>query len=114
MSWADIDRWAKVLEQQMPEYILLKIRVEKGPKILAEISQRGKWWCITLQEQPLPNGETPLWTMPGNLDERVNWTIPQLENWPDVKRMAHDMWFFKRKRDAEKFQTLYNLKWASE
>lgn len=88
--------------------------LEKGPQIFADLSQRGKSWCVTLQEQPLPNTTTPLWSNPGKLDERVNWALIQLQKWPDVKRMAHDMWYFKRKRDAEKFQTLYNLIWGSE
>jgi hypothetical protein len=86
--------------------------LENGPKILADISRRGKWWCVTLQEQPLPFNDTPVWSDPGTLDERVNWSIDQLKNWKDVRRMSHDMWFFKRKRDAEKFQMLYGLKWA--
>lgn len=114
MSLADIERWAKVLEQHEPEYYTLKVVIEQGPKIFADLSQRGRQWCITLQEQPFPVSTTPVWTNVGKLDERVNWVIEQLAEWTEVKRMAHDMWYFKRKRDAEKFQTLYNLRWASE
>lgn len=110
-TWSDVERWARILEQQMPEYIELKIVLERGPKIIADLCQKGKQWCITLQEQPSPVSQTPIWTNPGKLDERVDWAIAQLKAWPDVKRMAHDMWYFKRKSDAEKFKTLYNLRW---
>ena len=108
------DPWQQILEAIEPEYIELKIVLEKGPKIFADLSQRGRQWCITLQEQPLPQGNTPVWSDSGKLDERVNWTISQLETWTDVRRMAHDMWYFKRKRDAAKFQTLYNLVWGCQ
>lgn len=106
------DTWTQVLSRFVPEYLELKFVLENGPDIFADLSQRGRNWCITLQEQPLPNTTTPIWSNPGKLDERVEWALDQLEKWPDVRRMAHDMWYFKRKKDAEKFQTLYNLRWA--
>lgn len=108
------DPWVQILSALEPEYQELKFALENGPKIFADISQKGRYWCVTLQEQPLPNSTTPIWSNPGKLDERVDWALSQLSSWPEVKRMSHDMWYFKRKRDAEKFQTLYNLKWASE
>ncbi len=108
------DPWIHILQSIEPKYFELKNLLEKGPNIFADIYQRGKYWCVTLQEQPSPNTTTPIWSNPGKLDERVDWAISQLDTWPGVKRMAHDTWHFKRKHDAEKFQTLYNLKWASE
>jgi hypothetical protein len=89
--------------------------MENGPVITADLGRRGREWCITLKEQSeYPHTDALLWNNPGRLDERVGWALEQLSTWPNVRRMAHDMWFFKRRRDAEKFQTLYNLKWASE
>jgi hypothetical protein len=106
-----VDPWIHVLEQLEPDYHKLKDTLNTGPKIFADLSQRGRWWCITLQEDPNMTFNFP---STGKLDERVDWTVGQLADWPNIKRMAHDMWYFKYKRDAEKFQTLYNLKWASE
>ncbi len=104
-----------MLQQLCPTYLELWDKMQ-NTKIHADLSQRGRYWCISLQEdlpQEIPYGHK--WEHDiGNLDERVDWSCKQLESWPEVRRMAHDMWFFKRKRDAEKFQTLYNLKWASE
>ena len=107
--------WLHMLHQLEPEYTTLQFMVEKGPRIITELFQRNKSWCIRLQEEKLPNNYNHIvWENPGKLDERVNWALEQLDTWSDVRRMAHDMWYFKRKHDAEKFQTLYNLKWASE
>ena len=108
------DPWQHVLESLEPEYVTLKSMLEKGNKIYADLSLRGRDWCIHLQEEPPEVVYGPVFSDFGKLDERVNWCCEQLSTWPNVRRMAHDMWYFKRKRDAEKFQTLYNLVWASE
>lgn len=47
-----------------------------------------------------------------NLDSKVNWTEKVLSTWPRVRRTSWDMWVFDKKRDAEKFITLFNLTWA--
>ena len=44
-------------------------------------------------------------------DKCVNWTTEKLQGWPDCKRMSHDMWDFKHRKDAEKFITLFHLSW---
>lgn len=110
-----VDPWIHILQELEPQYFRWKDLVEKGPRIFADLSQRGRWWSITLQEElwiPDVNDLSVKWSNIGKLDERALWTQQQLETWPDVKRMAHDMWYFKRRHDAEKFQTLYSLKWA--
>lgn len=44
-------------------------------------------------------------------DDCVKWSEEKLKDWPDVRRMSHDMWDFKHRRDAEKFITLFHLSW---
>lgn len=44
-------------------------------------------------------------------DDCVNWTNEKLQDWPNCKRMSHDMWDFKHRKDAEKFITLFHLSW---
>ena len=46
----------------------------------------------------------------GNM--RLRAVQEELKNWTNVRRMAWDQWNFKYKKDAEKFVTLFNLKWA--
>lgn len=45
------------------------------------------------------------------LNECVEWTAERLKDWPDVRRMAFDMWDFKNRKDAEKFITVFHLSW---
>lgn len=44
--------------------------------------------------------------------ECIDWVTEQLSNHPRAKRMSYDMWYFERKLDVEKFQTLWLLKWS--
>jgi hypothetical protein len=108
------DPWLHILQQIQPLYFEWKKELENGPNIIADISRKGRSWCVTLQEKNHSSEWTPVWIDPGKIDERVDWVTEQLTTWPSVRRMAHDMWYFKRRKDAEKFQMLYNLKWASE
>ena len=48
-----------------------------------------------------------------NWTECIEWTANQLGSYPRVTRMAYDMWYFKRKNEAEKFQTLWLLKFSA-
>ena len=108
------DPWVHSLVQLEPRYFELKDMVEKGTIIYPDLSKRGRHWCLQIKEEPPEVVYGPVFSDVLRFDKRVNWCGEQLSTWPDVSRMAYDMWYFKRKRDAEKFQTLYNLKWASE
>lgn len=44
-----------------------------------------------------------------HFDRCVSWVEEKIKDWPDVKRMAFDMWDFKNRKDAEKFITLFHL-----
>jgi len=101
------DFWHRVLVSLEPDYDKYKQMLEEGPKIFADLSQRGRRWYITLQEELLLENYSS-----DQFDVCVEWTAEQLATWPDVKRSSYDMWSFKRKGDAEKFQTLYSMKWA--
>ena len=46
------------------------------------------------------------------LDKCIEWTTKQLNNQMLSVRMSYDTWYFVRKQDAEKFATLWHLKWA--
>ena len=43
----------------------------------------------------------------------IEWTDQHLASYPRVTRMAYDMWYFERKREAEKFQTVWLLKFSA-
>jgi hypothetical protein len=75
------------------------------PKLTCDGQGTGvRWWRVHL-------AETTDTIYTGNLDRCVGWTIEQLKDWPDCKRMSFDMWDFKHRKDAEKFITLFHLSW---
>lgn len=49
---------------------------------------------------------------PAKLDNCVRWTEDKLKEWPDCNRKAWDIWDFKHRKDAEKFITMFYLRWA--
>lgn len=46
------------------------------------------------------------------LNDIITWATEELDKWPRVRRTAYDMWKFPSKKQADKFITLFNLKWA--
>ena len=67
------------------------------------------WYRLQLVEETDDND--PIMFYNQQFDNCVSWTNDKLKDWPNVKRMAHDMWDFKHRRDAEKFITLFHLSW---
>lgn len=101
------DPWYAILTSLEPNYDRLKVMLEKGPQVYADLHQQKRTWVITLQQDPT-------FFEPSNISEIIEWATAELEKWKDVRRMSYDQWHFKRKRDAEKFQTLYHLRWTWE
>ena len=67
------------------------------------------WYRLQLVEID-EDGITNTWYNQ-KFDQCIEWTNNKLINWPDCNRMAHDMWDFKHRKDAEKFITLFHLSW---
>ena len=82
--------------------------------VIPELTRRGRQWCVHINERwPTVDDAgsyIPNTALHGKI---VEWATPQLESWPNCKRMAYDMWYFERRQDAEKFITLYHLKWEA-
>lgn len=69
----------------------------------------GPNYCYRLQFVEETDGEQRWYNQ--NLNNCVEWAAEKLKDWPDVRRMAFDMWDFKKRKDAEKFITLFHLSW---
>ena len=107
------DTWTHVLQALHPDYDKLAEIMKHGPIIKCELSKKGKYTVLQLVEHyhydqarlfHLDSKETT--------EDHVSWAVEQLSEWKDVKRMAWDQWHFKYKKDADKFITLFNLRWA--
>ena len=106
------DPWKHTLSMLEPDIDVLKDFMDRGPQIKTKIKLVHRTWVLEIQiDWGMFNDFGNSWgTL--DLDKRVIWAAAQLETWDNVSRQAWDMWHFKHKRDAEKFITLYNLKWA--
>ena len=100
------DPWIHMLQQLEPAYFRYKDIMDRGPTFKVNISRRrhngsyqiriAEEWYLDLEQNNIV----------------INWAAEQLASWPNCKRKSWDMWDFKHRRDAEKFKTLFTLKWA--
>jgi len=106
--------WQQTLRMLNPDIDTLQQFMESGPQVKPKLRSAGRIWVLEINVDWgifEDYGKTSSWGKP-NLDQRVIWSYKQLETWDNVSRQAWNMWHFKRKKDAEKFITLYNLTWA--
>lgn len=105
--------WVGVLKQFEPNYDALKYHTENGPRVIANLRKSTLGWIVKIEED---------WNDPilgslyytedyKNLDHRCIWTEDQLKNWKFVIRLSYQEWKFFNRGQAEKFITLFNLKW---
>ena len=75
----------------------------------SSIYKRGNSWVFHIVDFD-ENIDVPV---VGNWTESIEWAEQQLKNYPRVVRMSYDMWYFERKIEAEKFQTLWMLRFSA-
>lgn len=104
--------WEDMLREFEPDYDNLKDIMHNGPKIVARMRTFNGKCRVRIEEdwgiadQPDTNSSET------KLDKRCNWAAEQLINWRFVSRISYQEWIFFNRKQAEKFLTLYNLKWA--
>lgn len=110
------DAWASFLESIEPDYYSLKRMVEDGPTISITLDKRRVRWWINIHEDwehtPSDQHYQYYTASDDKLGERITWAEKQLEHWPLVRRQSYQHWAFMRREDAEKFITLFNLRWT--
>jgi len=102
--------WVESIKQICPDYDELVDYMEQGSIVKPCLEKKGRRWVLRIDEI-VPDSVKYRYSDLNNLDKRVDWTLNQLKDWPDCIRTSWDMWSFKKKDDAEKFITLYYLKW---
>lgn len=104
--------WGHTLRMLQPDIDALKEFMDRGPQIKPMLRLAKRIWVMQIKiDWGMFDDYGNPWGTP-SLDARVIWAAHQLETWENVSRQSWDMWHFKHKRDAEKFITLYNLKWV--
>jgi hypothetical protein len=109
-----VDPWTQVLEQINPEYRALKFIVDFGPEVKATLRKVNLSWRVRLEEDwdNEEVGEIYYTADYQNLDKRCEWASQQLATWNTATRLSHQEWKFSKRADAEKFITLFTLKWT--
>lgn len=79
-------------------------------RLYTQLTHRKKW-CVSIVEE-VRDEEEGREIYFKHLDECITWCIHTLEPWKGVNRTSYDMWYFDRHEDAQKFITLFSLKWA--
>jgi len=103
LSSYELEHLAGVMRVWGDMFALEQITIE--PRLYS----RNRKWVVILEEH-WPYPEKPV-TDTSLLDDRINWAIEKLKNWPGCNRMAYDQFWFDKKIEAEKFITLYTLTW---
>jgi hypothetical protein len=80
--------------------------------IKVKLSKHKKFWELSFEEDYGITDDAGVRYSSGELDRRVLWASEELNKWNGVRRMAWPTWYFIKKRDAEKFITLYYLIWG--
>lgn len=107
------DNWTDVLRQLQPDYDVLQDVLDNGLKIRARMHRVNFAWRVRIEEDwDHSDGELYYTADDGKLDSRCEWAAEQLNSWKTATRLSHQEWKFLRRKDAEKFITLYSLKWA--
>lgn len=105
--------WTHIIQAFNPDYDELRNLLTRGPIIRCELSKKGRETRLLLVEHYEHNNEIlDVDQHTVRFDDIVFNVQEELKNWTNVRRMAWDQWNFKYKKDAEKFVTLFNLKWA--
>ena len=106
------DTWADMLRQVEPDYDNLKEIMDNGPKIVAVMRTFNNKWRVRIEEEWSRNGDQYYTADYDNLDQHCEWATKQLENWESANRISYQEWIFSNRTQAEKFLTLFNLRWA--
>lgn len=105
--------WTNTLRQLESDYDKLVDIMENGIKIRAVIRKINFSWRVRIEEVwNEGNGERYYTADYSNLDSKCEWSAEQLKTWRFVVRLSHQEWHFLNRRQAERFVTLFNLKWA--
>lgn len=112
------DPWIGVLKQLEPKYQDLKYMSEHAPKIRVVLRKVNLAWRIRIEEdwEHVSEDEQYLYYTAdyGNLDSRCDWSAEQLKDWKMVNRLSYQEWKFWKRTDADKFLTIFNLKWSCQ
>jgi hypothetical protein len=106
-----IDPWPTIvqsLENSSHYYKSFSKVLEKRLNVGIDIDELANAWRLSIVEK---HEESPLWNDYDKFYNAISWSTEQLITWPNVSKMSFKSWIFDSQKDAEKFKTLFVLKW---
>jgi len=85
-------------------------RIRLAARLLSEIIKKNNRYIFKVVDWSEEIDDTD-WFDFDRFADCITWTDEQLKTYRSI-RMSYDEWYFERRRDAEKFQVLWALKWA--
>lgn len=76
------------------------------PDIVCSYTKRGRWHCLQIvNELAYVDRDYEKDIRGYDWTRVIEWTIEATKNQPNIRRMAYDQWFFKSRRELDKFVT---------
>lgn len=106
--------WIQAIKTLVPEYDDLVERMDEKVIVRAFLKKEGIRWTVWIKEDWTGStlGHLYYTATYDEVDKRIEWAEQQLASWKFVSRVERDQWCFFSKKQAEKFITLFNLRWG--
>jgi len=105
------DRWIKILKAIEPDIVKLTQTMNYDIQVnISPLEDEGVIYHILCISESHDMRDWA-WALP-KLEESIEWAQEQLKTWKDCSQVEHNSWGFINKKDAEKFKTLFTLKWT--
>ena len=101
-------KWQK-LADALKQWDMIKM---ENITVNVDIIRRGNFWSLQVFEEGALRGRGFVYDGSGLFDRSIEWAEAQLRERDDVSRKSYDVWYFYNEQEAEKFKTLFVLKWA--
>lgn len=106
------DTWQHMLNQMFDDYDLYQHISKNGFPVDVKLAPVKDFWVLSIVEDySILGGEIYYTASTEKLDNAKKWTYEHLKNWPRVKDTADGRWVFLDRTAAEKFTTLFRLRW---
>jgi regulator of sigma D len=112
MSIQTIDSWHHMIKDLVDDYDLYQDISKNGYPVRLEIKPFKNFWILRVVEDLSIGAGDLYYTAPlKKLNQAREWTANQLKSWKRVSKTTDHRWVFLDLASAEKFKTLFNLRW---
>jgi hypothetical protein len=112
MNTKIVDSWPHMIKDLVNDYDLYQDISKNGYPVKVEIKPYKNFWVLTIVEDLSVGAGEYYYTAPTKkLNQARRWATEQLRSWERVSKTYDNRWIFLDLTSAEKFKTLFNLRW---